>query len=154
MLECQNNSIQICLCFKTLSRPRKWVIMTLKSMCTQMFLLRFCWCFVRGGARAEPKSKGDEEEAAAARASLRFCVAWWLLCCVVCPIPSLTPWESRRGAKATSTLLGLKKQGVPPNLVPIEKSSSVSYFFRHDSVDFPSFTKFTHPPKTLWGSFS
>lgn len=35
-----------------------------------------------------------------------------------------------------SKLLGpRKKQGVPPTLVPIEKSSSVSYFFGHDVVD-------------------
>lgn len=48
---------------------------------------------------------------------------------VVCPIlfPSLG---------VNSKLLGpRKKQGVPPTLVPIEKSSSVSYFFGHDVVD-------------------
>ena len=42
------------------------------------------------------------------------------------------------GVKLKAAWATEKKQGVPLTLVPIEKSSSVSYFFGHDVVDFLS----------------
>ena len=85
----------------------------------------FWCCFVTGEGGASNISKGDDGEEA------EGFVAWSTarLC------SSVSNSFSLPGSQLKAAWAKKKKQGVPPTLVPIEKSSSVSYFFGHDVVD-------------------